>query len=59
MMKKNNAIIKIKGLLNIRIGRDLSIHEFSNLIDELYTKQKTIRKKIDLSNIDSENRRGY
>jgi len=42
--EKNNAILKIKGILNITIGRDISIHEFSNLIDELYTKQKTIRK---------------
>ncbi len=54
--EKNNAILKIKNILNITIGLDLSIHEFSNLIDELYTKQKTIRKKIDLSNIDIENR---
>lgn len=56
--EKNNAIIKIKDLLNITIGIDISIHEFSNLIDEIYTKQKTIRKKIDLSNIDSKNLEG-
>lgn len=56
--EKNNAIIKIKDILNITIGLDISIHEFSNLIDEIYTKQKTIRKKIDLSNINSKNLEG-